>query len=103
MQPDARNNYSHILTVAAEVVTAHSANASMRNIARTNLARSRVGSSGKIPRPPAVVRALHRECSRFDEKKRRVPMFRLSPYSFEALRDGRRPAIGGGEPFKVDR
>jgi len=34
MRADARKNYSHILTVAREVVTAHGVDASMRDIAR---------------------------------------------------------------------
>ena len=34
MRADARKNYSHILTVAREVVTEHGADASMRDIAR---------------------------------------------------------------------
>lgn len=34
MRADARKNYSHILTVAREVITKHGADASMRDIAR---------------------------------------------------------------------
>ena len=60
MRADARKNYSHLLTVAREVVTEHGADASMRDIAR----RADVGLATLLrhfPTREALFDALLRE------------------------------------------
>ena len=60
MRADARKNYSHLLTVAREVVTEHGADASMREIAR----RAGVGLATLLrhfPTREALFEALLRE------------------------------------------
>lgn len=82
MRADAKKNYSHILTVAREVITEHGADASMRDIAR----RAGVGLATLLrhfPTREALFEALL--CTNLDELTRKADELEASNAPDEAL------------------
>ncbi len=82
MRADARKNYSHILTVAREVVAEHGADASMRDIAR----RADVGLAAVLrhfPTREALFEALL--CTNLDALTQRADELETSNAPDEAL------------------
>lgn len=82
MRADAKKNYSHILTVAREVVTEHGADASMRDIAR----RADVGLATLLrhfPTREALFEALL--CTNLDALTRKADELEKSNSPGEAL------------------
>lgn len=82
MRADARKNYSHILTIAREVVAEHGADASMRDIAR----RAEVGLATVLrhfPTREALFEALL--CTNLDSLTRRADELETSNAPDEAL------------------
>jgi AcrR family transcriptional regulator len=97
MRADARKNYSHILTVAREVVTEHGADASMRDIAR----RAEVGLATLLrhfPTREALFEALL--CTNLDALTQKADELETSNAPDEALLSWFREWLAFAQSYK---